>query len=35
MDRFRSGAVSAPEIDAIFAALGENGKVTIPLQETF
>ncbi len=26
---------SVPEIDALFAALGENGEVTMPLQETF
>jgi PhnB protein len=26
---------SLPEIDALFAALSENGKVTMPLQETF
>jgi PhnB protein len=26
---------SLPEIDALFAALGENGNVAMPLQETF
>jgi PhnB protein len=26
---------SLPEIDALFAALGENGGITMPLQETF
>jgi PhnB protein len=29
------GCESIPEIDKLFAALGEKGKVTMPLQDTF